>query len=142
MNWLQYQNKQICLLTQFSATVLLHVYFSKYLTMQYAKKSVKATADSCPDSCPVDRKIARASMYNAHQCSGRGLLHVHWFGKKLRVYCGFTQKPALQMIHPTFLLIHYYYRLSSLTSISKKPGQTIVLYHYCVCPDFFETDVT
>ena len=73
------QNISSSWLKQLSRPAASCYFMSTSANNYYAKKSVKATADSCPDSCPVGRKIARASMYNAHQCSGRGLLHVHLY---------------------------------------------------------------
>jgi hypothetical protein len=65
------QNISSSWLKQLSRPAACCYFMSTSANNYYAKKSVKATADSCLDSCPVGRKIARASMYNAHQCSGR-----------------------------------------------------------------------
>ena len=57
------QNISSSWLKQLSRPAASCYFMSTSANNYYAKKSVKATADSCPDFCPIGRKIARASMY-------------------------------------------------------------------------------
>ena len=85
------QNISSSWLKQLSRPAASCYFMSTSANNYYAKKSVKATADSCPDFCPIGRKIARASMYVHCTMPISAVGAVHYCIKDYCMYSGLPE---------------------------------------------------